>query len=218
MPQQLNASHLLLMKRTLTTPQELYGYAWDDNGASTTPNNLYQNISLIRKALSNTLGGQDDYIVTVPRKGFYINPELSVSEDVAGNILADATLTDTKFPIKKWLASKCGALAIFAIMMIFAMDVIVYRTYNENIKLFSTYTELVRFQDCKFYSDPELSSDARLNKIATRMKWTCIRGKFNYISGYDFTSPFSIISCQENPHEAISSQCSSIMILDEAAQ
>lgn len=67
--------HLLLMKGALTPQHELYAFGWN-NPSEITPNNLYQNISLIRRSLTGIFKKQGKYIVTVTRKGFCVGPDL----------------------------------------------------------------------------------------------------------------------------------------------
>ncbi|MGH1595829.1 winged helix-turn-helix domain-containing protein [Yersinia proxima] len=48
---------------------DLYTIVWGDNGASVTPNTLYQNISLLRKALKDS-GIAGESLTTIRGKGF----------------------------------------------------------------------------------------------------------------------------------------------------
>jgi len=51
---------------------ELYRKVWEDKGMNVPPNTLYQNISIIRRALKSVVPDGDKLIRTVPRKGFQI--------------------------------------------------------------------------------------------------------------------------------------------------
>lgn len=64
--------------RKIIEHAEFYYFAWRDP-KKVTSNNLYQNIFLIRRALTCLLGeGGKGYIVTVSRIGFYLCPDVDV--------------------------------------------------------------------------------------------------------------------------------------------
>lgn len=72
---------LLLIKcRGLAEQSEFFGYVWGENAKSATPNNLYQNISLLRKALKGLSANNSNWIITVPRKGFTLDSSLVIEE------------------------------------------------------------------------------------------------------------------------------------------
>ncbi|WP_054178577.1 winged helix-turn-helix domain-containing protein [Trabulsiella odontotermitis] len=59
---------------------ELYQKVWEERGANTTPNTLYQNISLIRRALKEMIPDGDKLINTIPRRGFRIHFDAVVNK------------------------------------------------------------------------------------------------------------------------------------------
>lgn len=69
---------ILLTYNGITPQKELYELAWKNNGAKTTPNNLYQNISLLRRSLNSIFLRKGEYIITAPRRGFYISPKVNI--------------------------------------------------------------------------------------------------------------------------------------------
>lgn len=62
----------------IVSQSQLYEAGWGDAYAETSPNTLYQNILLARKALKSVSESHDDFIITIPRKGFRFNESLSV--------------------------------------------------------------------------------------------------------------------------------------------
>lgn len=75
---------LLIEKRgELVTHDELYQYAWRQFGMEATANTLYQNISVIRRALEQC-GLDANLIRTMPRRGFILSVELLISYVNAG--------------------------------------------------------------------------------------------------------------------------------------
>lgn len=71
---------LLIKSDGLVSQSALYDYAWGENSHSVAPNTLYQNISLIRRALKNMVPGADRWIITVPRKGFRFDHSIAVHQ------------------------------------------------------------------------------------------------------------------------------------------
>lgn len=59
---------------------ELYKAGWGDGWKEVSPNTLYQNILLARKALRTVSESADEFIITVPRKGFRFNESIPVTD------------------------------------------------------------------------------------------------------------------------------------------
>lgn len=57
---------------------ELYRRVWEEKGMNIPPNTLYQNVSIIRRALKGIVSDGDKIIMTVPRKGFRIHHDAVV--------------------------------------------------------------------------------------------------------------------------------------------
>lgn len=70
--------NVLLTKKGLVTHQELYEKGWSESPQEPLPNTLYQNILLIRQAFRKLSTSGIDFIVTVPRKGFYFNDKVEL--------------------------------------------------------------------------------------------------------------------------------------------
>lgn len=83
----------LLSQKGLVTHQELYEKGWFDAAQEPLPNTLYQNILLIRQAFRKLSNKEQDFIVTVPRKGFYFNDSINFF-----SIEDDASLPPQHFP------------------------------------------------------------------------------------------------------------------------
>lgn len=73
----------------LVTHQQFYDHVWRRFGAEPASTTLYQNISALRRAFYKA-GLQEDIIRTMPRKGFLLSPQTTVSRD-SGSASADAT-------------------------------------------------------------------------------------------------------------------------------
>ena len=71
---------LLSAPGQIVSQTELYKAGWGEGWKEVSPNTLYQNILLARKALRNVSESDDDFIITVPRKGFRFNENIPVTE------------------------------------------------------------------------------------------------------------------------------------------
>ncbi|HAU4330977.1 winged helix-turn-helix domain-containing protein [Citrobacter freundii] len=73
--------HLVLHHGELVTRDTLFNEVWEKAGIVSSSNTLNQYISLLRKTLAGYLG-ERDIIVTVPRAGYYLSKDISVSEHI----------------------------------------------------------------------------------------------------------------------------------------
>ncbi|MCS4492674.1 winged helix-turn-helix domain-containing protein [Pantoea sp. B623] len=65
----------------LVTHQKFYNFVWRRFGTEPASTALYQNLSALRRAL-NKAGLQEDIIRTMPRKGFILSPQTTISRDI----------------------------------------------------------------------------------------------------------------------------------------
>ncbi|ELD1760645.1 transcriptional regulator [Escherichia coli] len=70
--------YLVLHHCELVTRDRLFDEVWEKEGIPASSNTLSQYISLLRKVLSGYLGDKN-IIVTVPRAGYYLSKEITVS-------------------------------------------------------------------------------------------------------------------------------------------
>src|SRR5471032_2597781 len=82
---------LLLIERHGSVVQRdtLFQKVWDDFGLVSSNNNLNHCISKLRKVI-NTLGHTDDVIITVPKVGFLLKKEITISAIDAIGAINDA--------------------------------------------------------------------------------------------------------------------------------
>ncbi len=71
---------LLITKKPgeIVTHNELYDYAWEKRTKETSPNTLYQTIFQIRRIIATTFNTKEQFILTLPREGFYFNPAMKI--------------------------------------------------------------------------------------------------------------------------------------------
>ncbi len=70
---------LLASKGSIVSQAELYKAGWGESYKEVSPNTLYQNILLARKAFKKVADSNEDFIITVPRQGFRFNETMSVT-------------------------------------------------------------------------------------------------------------------------------------------
>ena len=71
---------ILEQQGKIVSHAELYQKVWEERGVNTTPNTLYQNISLIRRALKEMIPDGDKLINTIPRRGFRVHFDVVVKK------------------------------------------------------------------------------------------------------------------------------------------
>lgn len=75
-----------------------FEHVWYINGAQVTNNTFYQNISLLRRAFKE-LGLNEELIVTVPKVGIRLEPQLEVLEQKIEEPLSDLSVTPSVTPV-----------------------------------------------------------------------------------------------------------------------
>lgn len=98
------AKCLELLLRTksgnIVSHTELYNYAWEKKTKETSPNTLYQTIFQVRRVIATIFNTKEQFILTLPREGFYFNPAVKIelikvkSEYIDSLIGEDFNLSD----------------------------------------------------------------------------------------------------------------------------
>ena len=83
---------ILLKTEGLVLQKDVYDFAWGENGHNVAPNTLYQNISLIRRALNQLQPDAGRWIITVPRKGFRMAQPITLIAPAEMQLPAEAQL------------------------------------------------------------------------------------------------------------------------------
>lgn len=211
---------LLIEKRTLATQNELIQYAWGINAPTTTPNNLYQNISLLRKAIKVMVGDEQNWIITIPKKGFRLESSLQIDlidiKEQEGNIhhvggrtrLLDIIIKTANLCLPYKKSQKTIVLVIFfsliSLFIIFLADKIMSPPNDFG----SDFYHLKRVDNCDIYINKDAES---ANEHMLVFKWNhpnCSRRPYAYITAHSITHSASIISCNQ-PIESKETNCTS---------
>ncbi|GLR07690.1 hypothetical protein COO59_09745 [Mixta theicola] len=208
---------LLVKTDGLVSQNNLYDYAWGENSHSVTPNTLYQNISLIRRALKNIMPGADRWIITVPRKGFRFDHSISTrllaaeetlpvtAEDTLPAVAPAQLLNPERIARAKPLRS---FISVSLVVLFFSLTFFINPVSAEFKKLTGSYDKIAEDGTCQLYvyrNDQPLKEqiNSRVNKYVN-----CDTHPHIYISYDKFIKNISLFSCQD-PLTENSTSCAS---------
>ncbi|MDR1845021.1 MAG: winged helix-turn-helix domain-containing protein [Citrobacter amalonaticus] len=192
----------LLKKAPEVVPQnEIYKAVWEEESVFVPPNTLYQNIASIRRGLK-TLSPNDNIIITVPKKGFQIPPEINVREITPRDVV-DATILIPSAVVpktRKVIKLKKTTLNILLIATIaFSLFLPIYNFQDDiGSDFFVNYEFSGKKDGCTFYHN---SNTADINweseLISTGINLKCNTFPWVYITSYKYTPSISIIGCNK---------------------
>lgn len=192
----------LLLKAPQVVPQnEIYKAVWEEESIFVPPNTLYQNIASIRRGLK-TLAQNDNIIVTVPKKGFQIPPEINIREITSGEIFSETIISTSEPPQKKEnvIIIKMTVMGLFLIIA-FALSLLFSLHYFHNDTkndFFATYEILRKKEGCTFYHNSNTTDiDWEKVLISTGFNMKCNAFPWVYITSYKHTPSISIIRCNK---------------------
>lgn len=91
---------LLAAKGNIVSQAELYKAGWGESYKDVSPNTLYQNILLARKAFKKVADSNEDFIITVPRQGFRFNETMPVTvSDTSVISVTDKNSSELQRPV-----------------------------------------------------------------------------------------------------------------------
>lgn len=205
---------LLLSTPGLVSQQEIFQFVWGEDAASITPNNLYQNICQLRRALKNITANEEEWIITVPRRGFHFNSNISIKTlTERGNINSPAgKLEDPVIPTQIVSADATAALrkntkwirlSLFIMLLISLL--LINRKTNPSDNIVDRFSYYAKIDNCKLYYNNDMHGPAPHIKIIKTMKPNCQKFPYVYITAYIITRTSSILSCDRpiennNPH------------------
>lgn len=189
---------LILEKRGLVRHEELYAYAWDKEAFEPSPNTLYQNMSILRRGLRK-VGNNPNIIVTVARKGFKLkdSTDIVISE---ANIKEQLSVMDgldsveSKATVdKKSFFNRSLILPAVFVLIIFSLAAFNYSdNYSDRDALYN-YEFMYQNDKCKLYGNKESIGMVESGLKASDLD--CNDYPYNYITRFEFTSNYSVISC-----------------------
>lgn len=192
----------------IISQSDLYSIAWGDNGVNVTPNTLYQNISLLRKALQD-IGLSGEVITTIRGKGFIftvakvaeceVGLEEEVDEIITENI--SSPHPDEKLTIQNNY-KKYNIILLFASVLIFfgAIFYFIHKSIPKRIIDYpKNFTFLSKIDGCSIFTSTELhnlESQDKVNEFLSAQLLECKTYPYVYLN-YTVRHPtISVISCE----------------------
>lgn len=217
---------LLITSPGLVTQQAIFQHVWGEDAASITPNNLYQNICQLRRALKNVAGNnEEEWIITVPRRGFHFNSNISIKTlTESGNInspagkleasvipteIVSADATPALRTNTKWIRL---SLFIMLFIMLLISLLFINRKTNPSDNIVERFSYYAKIDNCKLYYNNDMHGPAPHIKIIKTMKPNCQKFPYVYITAYIITRTSSIFSC-DRPIENTNPHCVSRLVI-----
>lgn len=214
---------LMLENRRVVTQEEFYESAWQDSSSEASPNTLYQNISLVRRALKTMLNDDGELVITVTRKGFRLNDNIQIEEifhydEKPDDIIrkSELTLTEENSPkhtpekqknsgIPPSVTPKKTLIVSLFLVYLIAVISVSFYTLKYNFlpdNYFSSYQFHRKIGECKFYFNRESENYVSQLKLAYAPNLDCQEYPDNYVTFFNHISSASIISCNAH-HDSI---------------
>ena len=198
---------LLISRKDLVLQNDFYEYAWQGSGFIPSPNTLYQSISVIRRAFREICENETDYILTETRKGFRLNPTVTVlakmqdyNEDDSeknenGTDAPEQTVEPVVYQNRKLTHLTTLAFILIIMMMSGTLTFEIYGTQTRGYKFFENYSGPVFMpgSTCKFFLSPKNGKD-RLS-ILNLSFLKCQHQYFVYVTILPYSPDISVISC-----------------------
>lgn len=217
---------LLLERGDLVTHKEFYPYVWGEDSEQIMPNNLYQNISLLRKALRSITPDGYAWVVTVPRKGFKLAPfvEVEVKRNEEQEYTPEAPgvtpviqsekknpLSDNLPHFLPQLLKLCSYVFLIALAVVCFMVVELYppkeAEFADNFFFFKNYG-LCKLNINKIAREPYIHE-----KFLPLISQDCSQSPNVYITAYNVLPVVSIITC-EKPISYNKPNCDSFFVTE----
>lgn len=208
---------LLIERRYSVVPQnDFYQYVWGAEGVNVSINTLYQNLSLLRKALRTVDEGWDKMVVTVPKQGFKLNeafsivsvlnvdaspPETERHDDLPvvdeNHSLAPVVLPlDKKVGINKRLLTYCNFLGAVVLSGLLIYQLYMWET-PPTAHYLSKYKNEVTIAGCHIYANAILD-EKQAREMEKNIKSNgidCKKNTYNYVTHFQDSPHTSFLSC-----------------------
>lgn len=230
---------LLQQQGEVVSHNELLAFAWESRGMMVSPNTLYQNMSILRKALSSS-GVSEEIIKTIPKRGFIIPAnfpveciyEESAAEQAAKmpekvsvpNSDASSYLSPTASAATP--ASAMDALntpppirtVLFAIAccVVFGLSWLISNTLTEETipdYIAPNFVKIESVKDCQVFRNYSLRGDGFFERYITDKSITCGKEKWWYLTNYPPSLEVSLMRCSK-PLNALTKEKTSLCTSD----
>lgn len=220
----LNRILLLLVTRQgeLITKEDFFTYVWDNYGKSGSTNTLVQYISALRRLIELNL--TKDFIITVPKKGYILNTEVSIikvddclpasfSKETDKDTASADGIDDKKNLIKniKTLTIKNKYLRIVYMIIFFLISSsVAYHSLPSSMKGDPSLTFLTKLRSCEVLTNDYINGESTKLLFQSYIKAFDLDCNSNdvfyfmritHISNSSTPSQYIISKCTDNGHK-----------------
>ncbi|CNL34553.1 DNA-binding transcriptional regulator PhoP [Yersinia intermedia] len=185
--------------------EELYFVAWGDNGSKVTPNTLYQNISLLRKALQDS-GIKGENLTTVRGQGFLFNVSSILEQEVTEIAHSEYTeINNSTIESKK----EYGFIFIPLILLLIIASYLLLDRKKINVNN-NDQVYLSAINTCRVFTEKKYSehlNKASINKFLQRKLLDCRNYNYAYLHYSDVHPTISLISCNMDINSHKNKKC-----------
>ncbi|MEN4978182.1 winged helix-turn-helix domain-containing protein [Erwinia billingiae] len=223
-PASLCLLSLLQHKGEIVSHSDLLSFAWESRGMMVSPNTVYQNMSILRKALES-MGVSNEMIRTVPKRGFMIpagfpvefvyENEESISQADEVSMATPAPVLHsageiTSFPPSSAIPSAPVAVKKnrkrhyvyfgVACCMAFLIATAATRYLGDDAipaYIAPDFSALGNVKDCQVFRNYSSRDDAFFTKFIADKNVECGTQKWWYITNYPPSQQVSILRCSK---------------------
>jgi len=204
----------------IISQETLLTRVWNARGMNVNANTLHQNISLLRKALSQIENGRS-VIKTIPKRGFTIPTDVTIQQkiqdeesDPPGNEMAEVAAPPgvmTAVPIEKgvFLRRKGIRSFIAAGALLLPLVVVLWHIITPPRNYFSAYIEINDSEECKVFVNNIPDDSVIFQSLIKRSAVDCGARRWVYITGNHVADYPSFIACRNQPGTGLSPGCQS---------
>lgn len=188
---------------------ELLSFAWSSRGMSVSQNTLYQNVSLLRKALES-FGVTGEIIRTVPKRGFVIptgfpikiidKTEADITADDSEQVINLTSPSDVYVPLpEKWKTTKLSAFFFLLVCSVaFSLTYLISDYLNEDIIPVYIPPKFVKMEsigDCHVFRNYSLRENVFFTHFLSGINAACGKEKWWYLTNYPPGPQISLLKC-----------------------
>ena len=195
---------------------------WEKHGMLVPPNTLYQNISLVRRGFKSISGDDINIITTVPRKGFQIKNDVTITEiipldkknttPINSEDLTSQPAMDNNSTSFSFLSYFSKIKTLIIILSLFSMIFFIYTlsTWDSDDNLFRNYTLIYKSNDCLYYANDNLMNYNETIKNFP-VKRSCEKYRWVYITAYKHNPVSTLFLCTHPIDKKNKNDCISII-------
>lgn len=214
---------LLLEKSPVIVPHDIFiENVWGNNGTHVSPNTLYQNISMVRRALREVSNKDVVFIKTIKRKGFQFNEHITIEiededeDDVlipeSDNVNIANTIVQeikwNKFYLFKFIILSLTGFLVGQIPMFLLTEAFDDKT------TFDEYSMITNYNGCSiFYENHDINSAGLTERLKSKIDYfdiDCNENPVIYISTYSAGPEFTALLCKNKIKSREKVNCESI--------